>query len=227
MHLSAVPEIDNETADKLLAAGVPNAEALSIWEDIVGLEERLGVGEGRVEGWRDAARQAVERALQTAGIQGPEMLATAELVPLSDKTRIEIAYLAHYQRKARDSLGKVVLAEAAPIARVHLGEDRHEAVPLVTAGWSDEDDAVLARAGGNAVLLKPSAEVVLAVIGGVTHRALPLYKERRSDDGAIEEVRVRVVEIREVLPGQASETEAPEGEVKEKRGIGRLFSRKK
>ncbi|HUR70190.1 MAG TPA: hypothetical protein VM370_13180 [Candidatus Thermoplasmatota archaeon] len=215
MELAQVPELGSY-AQKLTAVGVPSAEALAVWEDLPALANAVDVDVERADSFRDAARQAIERALTDAGVGNPEALAVADIASLAARTNIERAYLEHYQRKARDALGKVVLVDGAPVARVHLKEDVHHAVALVTASAMDSEDEVLGRAGGDAVLLKPDAEAVPAVIGGVTHRALPLYKERRKPDGQVEEVRVRVAQIREV----------PQKGEDKKGGIGRMFSKK-
>ena len=221
MELSSVPEVGPSFAEKLREAGVPNAEALAVWEDLPALGERAEIDLDRVESFRDAARAKTEETLSAAGVSGPEALALADVEELSQRTGIERAYLERYQRRAQDAVGKVVLADAAPVARVEVAGQTHHAVPLVTATPGDDENAVLARAGGDAVLLRPRASVVSALIGGQAHRGLALYKERRGSTGDVEEVRVRVAEIRDV----------PEEKVEEKKhggkGIGRLFSRKK
>lgn len=214
MELSLVPEIGPTFAEKLALAGVTSTEALAVWDDIVGLAERTGVDRERVESFRDAARAQLERALAEAGVDGPEALAAADAGALAARTGLDRAHLERYQARAREAIGKVVLVDGAPVARVHLGEATHHAVPLLTASLSDDDDAVLVRAGADAVLLKPKVDVVPAMIGGVTHRGLPLFKERRKESGEVEEVRVRVAEIREI----------PE---ETKKGGFRLFGRKK
>lgn len=222
MDLSSVPEIGS-FAEKIREAGIPNAEALAVWEDLPALAERADIGVERLESFRDAARAAVERVLAASGVEGPEQLALADVDALADRTGLERAYLERYQRRAQDAVGKVVLAESAPVARVEVGGQTHHAVPLVTAGFGDDEAAVLSRAGGDAVLLRPRVQVVSALIGGSTHRGLALYKERRRGNGDVEEVRVRVSEIRDV----PEKKEEPEEKKAAGKGIGRLFSRKK
>lgn len=212
MELATVPEIGPEFAGKLVEAGIPNAEALAVWEDVDALAQRAGIDAERVESFRDAARSEMERILTGAGVEGPEALAVADVGALAERTGLERAYLERYQRRAQDALGRVVLLDDVAVARVHVGASTHHAVQLVTATAADEDDAVLARAGGDAVLLKPARDVAPVHIAGITHRALPLYKERRTDTG-VEEVRVRIAEIREVTD-------------EKKKGLGRLFGRK-
>lgn len=216
MDLSRVPEIGSTFAQKLAEAGVPSAEALAVWEDLDTLGPRAGVDVERLGSFRDAARAAVEAALAQAGVDGPAALATADLSALASRTGLERAHLERMRWRARESLGKVVLADGAPVARVHVGDATHHAVPLVTAAPADDVDAVLARAEGDAVLLTPEADVVPARIGGATHRALPLYKERRGASGAVDEVRVRIAQIREIPPE----------EPKKRGGIGRMFGKK-
>lgn len=217
MDLAYVPEIGPAFAQKIAGAGVPNVEALAVWDDLDALALRAGIDRDRIESFRDAARAHLERALADAGVQGPEALAVADVAALAQRTGLDREHLARYQRRAQDALGKVVLLEGAPVARVHVGDATHHAVPLVTATQADDDDAVLARAGGDAVLLKPALDVVPVLIGGVTHRALPLYKERRAAEGVLEEVRVRVSAIRDVPPEEPAK----------KGGIGKLFGRGK
>lgn len=216
MDLAAVPEIGPAFAPKIGEAGLPTVEALAVWEDLEALATRSGIDRDRLGSFRDAARASVERALADAGVDGPAALAVADVGALAERTGLDRAHLERYQRRARDALGKVVLLEGAPVARVQVGDATHHAIALLTATQADDEDAVLARAGGDAVLLKPDAEVVPALIAGVTHRALPLYKERRGEDGAVEEVRVRIAQIREIPPE----------EPKKKGGIGRMFGRK-
>lgn len=225
MDLASVPEIGSSFARKLQDAGCENAEALVVWEDIGALAERSGIDHERLESFRDAARARVERVLADVGVTSPEQLATADPAELSERTGLSIAYLDRYRHAAQHAVdgpgAKVVLVDGAPVARVHLAGATHHAVPLLTAGVFDEDDAVLARAGGDAVLLKVDRDAVPALIGGITHRDLPLYKERRKDGGEIEEIRVRVTQIRDVPVAGESAKEEKKG------GLGRLFSRKK
>lgn len=220
MDLDSVPEIGPAFAQKLRDAGVANVEAFVVTEDLPALAERSGIDRERLESFRDAARGRVEQVLAEAGVTGPEGLATADHVALSMRTGLSVDYLARYREAAQHVLdgpeAKVVLVEGAPVARVHLSGATHHAVPLVTATAAEDDDAVLTRAGGDAVLLKPETDAVPVLIAGITHRAIPLFKERRKEGGEVEEVRVRVVSIREV-----EEKPAKKG------GLGRLFSRKK
>lgn len=221
MDLASVPEIGPSFAAKLRNAGIENVEAFVITEDLFELANASGIGADRLESFRDAAREHIERILADAGVTGPEQLAQADHVALSMKTGLSVEYLARYRQAAQHAVdgpeAKVVLVDGAPVARVHLAGATHHAVPLVTATAADEDDAVLTRAGGDAVLLKPSAEKVPVLIAGITHRELPLFKERRKPDGGVDEVRVRVVEIRDVAEKAAEK----------KGGLGKLFSRKK
>ena len=220
MDLASVPEIGRTFARKLQDAGVENVEAFVVTEDLAALAARSGVDEERLASFRDAARERVEQVLAEAGIHGPEALAAADHVALSERTGLSVDYIARYRAAAQHAVdgpeAKVVLVEGAPVARVHLSGATHHAVPLVTAGAADDEDAVLARAGGDAVVLRPQAEAASVLIAGVTHRALPLFKERRKEAGEMEEVRVRIVEIREV----------PAEEPKKKGGLGKLFGRK-
>lgn len=224
MDLASVPEIGPSFAAKLRDAGIENVEAFVVTEDLLALSARSGIDEGRLESFRDAARERVERVLAEAGVNGPEELAAADHVALSMRTALSVEYLARYRQAAQHAVdgpeAKVVLVDGAPVARVHLAGATHHAVPLVTAGPTDDADAILARAGGDAVLLRPQAETVPVLIAGITHRELPLFKERRREGGDTEEVRVRVVEIRETQPPGEK---AP----KKSGGLGRLFSRKK
>ena len=220
MDLASVPVIGPSFAARLRDAGVDTVEAFVVTEDLHRLTAESGIPLDRLESFRDAARERVEKVLADAGITGPEQLAQADHVALSMKTGLSVEYLARYREAAQHAVdgpeAKVVLVDGAPVARVHLAGVTHHAVPLVTATAADEDDVVLARAGGDAVLLKPQAEKVPVLIAGITHRELPLFKERRKDGGEVEEVRVRVAEIRDV-----------EAKPEKKGGLGRLFSRKK
>lgn len=220
MDLASVPEIGPSFAKKLQDAGVENVESLVVWSDLDALAERSGVDRERLESFRDAARGHVERVLAEAGVNGPEDLAAADAPALSERTGLSTTYLARYREAAQHVVdgpeAKVVLVDGAPVARVHLAGATHHAVPLVTAKPEDDDDTALARALGDAVLLKAERDTVPVLIGGVTHRDLPLFKERRKDGGEIEEVRVRVSQVNEV-----------QAKPEKKGGIGRLFSRKK
>lgn len=263
MDLASVPEIGATFAAKLQQAGVENAEALAGWDDLAGLAASSGVDEARLESFRDAARERLERALADAGVADPAELAEADMAELREKTSLSESYLERYQTAARahvkkqlEAAGytdatsiaaienledavmktgigaahlaryrdearaaledradwKVVLVEGAPVARVTVAGATHDAVPILAASAADDDEAVLARAGGDAVLLKPTMDAVPVVIAGARYADVQLYKERRKPDGEVEEVRVRVSEVREI----------PE---KKKGGLGRLFRR--
>lgn len=265
MDLASVPEIGATFAAKLQQAGVENAEALAGWEDLAGLSASSGVDESRLESFRDAARERLERVLADAGVADPADLAEANMGELKEKTGLAESYLERYQKAARahvkkqlESAGygdmasiaaiesledavmktgisaahlaryrdearaaqedratwKVVLVDGAPVARVTLSGVTHDAVPLLTASATDDEEAILSRATGDAVLLKPALDAVPVVIGGARYSDVQLYKERRKPDGEVEEIRVRVAEVREV--GEPA---------KKKGGIGRLFRR--
>lgn len=220
MELASVPEIGPSLAGKLRDAGVESAEALATWDDLAALAAASGMGAERLESYRDAARAHLERALAESGIAGPEALAAADPVELAARTGISVEYLDRYRAKAEAAVvadARVVLVDGAPVARVTLGGRVYDAVKLLTARADEDGESVLARATGDAVLLQPAAEVVPVVLSGARHRGLPLYRERRTLGGDVEEVRVRVASIAEV--------EAPKPA--EKKGLGKLFSRGK
>ena len=269
MDLAAVPEIGPSFAAKLAQAGVENAEALAAWEDLDALAAASGIDAGRLESFRDAARERLERVLAEAGVADPADLAAEDVDELMRRTGLARGYLEGYQAKARahvkrvmteagykdaESIGaienledavmktgiaakhlaryrevarqeleekrswKVVLAENAPVARVVAAGGTHDAVALLTSTPEESDDAAFARAAGDAVLLRPALDAVPARIGGTTHAALPLYKERRRPEGELEEIRVRVAEVRVIDEAEASGN-------KKKGGLGRLFRR--
>lgn len=148
-------------------------------------------------------------ALAAATVESAEALAAAEdVADLAARSGIDAETLERYRTLAREALARatpdapapdqVVLLDRAPIARVRVAGQVHEAVPIVTAWSRESDDEVLARAGGDAVILREKAETAPARLGGATYPALPLYKERLREGSAPEEVRVRVHEIREV-----------------------------
>lgn len=168
-----------------------------------------------------AMQPAHQDALAAATVESAEALAaTDDVADLAARTGIDAATLQAYRDAARAAIAgpsavpadKVVLLDRAPVARVLLSGEVHEAVPIVTAWGRESDDEVLARAGGDAVILREKAETAPVRLRGSTHAAIPLYKERRREGAEPEEVRVRVHEIREVT--------------EKKPLLGRLFGKK-
>lgn len=270
MQLSTVPEIGPSFAAKLEQAGIADVEMLAGYDDIPLLAETTGISADRLESFRDAARERLERALAEAGVGDPADLAEADVDRLAERTGLSRETLTRYQgaakaavQRALENAGyrddralaameledaimktniaaphlarirddararldsraswKVVLSEAAPVARVHLREPV-ESVALLTARVDEDDASALARTATDAVLLRPTFDVATVRVGGEVHRDLPLYRLRRSP-GADEpqEVRVRVADVRDV---PASQQPPPPGE---KKGF-RLFGRGK
>lgn len=269
MDLSSVPEIGPAFAAKLRDAGIQDVESLAGHEDMVALSLAAGIEASRLESFRDAARERMERALAEAGVADPADLAAADVESLSDRTGLSRGTLVRYQgaakaavQRALENAGfrddhalaameledaimktnigathlarmrdeararlesratwRIVLAESAPIARVHLKE-AVENVALLTARMDEDDASALARTATDAVLLRPTFDVATVRVGGETHREIPLYKERRSASGDLQEIRIRVADVRDVPAGE----QAPAAG--EKKGF-RFFGRAK
>ena len=94
---------------------------------------------------------------------------------------------------------KVVLKDRAATARVKIGSIWHEDVPIVTARMNENGEKVLKAVHENAVLLQEQATTAMIRIGDEIKANVPIYKERIKSgaDGAMEEIRVRVNEIRD------------------------------
>lgn len=261
MQLSSVPEIGPSFAAKLEAAGIADVEMLAGYEDIQLLSETTGIDAGRLESFRDAARERLERVLAEAGVGDPADLATADVEALSGKTGLSRETLVRYQSAAQSAVEralenagyrddatlaameledaimktgigathlarfrdearqrldsratwKVVLAEAAPLARVHL-QQAHEGVQLLTARPDEEEALAFARSATDAVVLKPATDVAVVRIGGEVHRDLPLYKERRdAASGELREIRVRIADVRDVPAAEQPEDKKQKG----------------
>lgn len=196
-------------------AGVADPAELAA-ADTSDLHGRTGIAEPHLRRYQEAARAHVKRTLAGAGYADAPAIAAMDVEAVAASTGIPARHLVAYRDAAKAEVAagpdRVVLLEAAPLARVRVAGVTHEGVSLLTAAASEDDDAALGRAGGSAVLLRPQADSAVARIAGAMHQ-LPLFKERRIEE-RVEEVRVRVVEIRE--PAEAQK----------KRGIGRFFGRK-
>lgn len=174
--------------------------------DMATISAQTGIDEAYLARYQSSARDYIAAALSREGLSEPSSLATAEdLAGVAERTGIQLAALVRLRDGARERAAtpaqpdRVLLVEGAALARVRVAGVEVRDVALVTPGPSDAvDEDVLVRAGGDAVLLREGADVVPALVGGVTHRGLPLYKERRRGEGDAEEVRIRVREIREV-----------------------------
>lgn len=247
MHLSRIPDIGPEHADILAGAGLTTAAQLAAITDLEALSQRTSVDQETLAGLQAAARAHLERMLEEAGVRGVEDLADADLDQLSATSGIPRANLESFQDAAREKLGlaplpraaarpalpdRVVLADGRATARVHLAGAERAGLAIVTLRMDDDEAAVLARAPGDAVLLRERAVTAPVRLDGVVHRDLPIYKERAVEGSeAKEEIRVRVTEIKdkarapEAAP-QATPGGAAEGEAPKKKGF-RLFGRGK
>lgn len=204
----------------LAQAGVADPAELAA-ASLDDLQGATGIAEAHLRRYQDAARAHVRKLLVDAGYGDARALSEMDVDVAAAQTGIAARHLVAYRDVAIAEIAagpdRVVLLDGAPLARVRAAGVTHEAIPLVTLGASDDEAEVFSRANGPAVLLRADADTAPALVGGVTHR-LPLFKERRVED-RVEEVRVRVVEIRERAAAPVEE--------KRKSGIGRLFSRKK
>lgn len=260
MQLSTVPEIGPSFAAKLQQAGVADVEMLAGWDDIRALSDASGIDASRLESFRDAAREQLERALSEAGVGDPADLAAADIEALAQRVGFSRETLARYQGAARGAVQRalegagfhddhalaamdledgilktgiaathlarirdeargrlesratwrVVLAEAAPLARVHLREPV-ENVPLLTARVDEDDASAFARTATDAVVLRPTMDVAAVRVGGEVHREIPLFKERRSAEGELQEIRIRVADVRDVPASHQPSSEEKKG----------------
>jgi hypothetical protein len=249
MHLSRIPDIA-EHADTLAGAGLTTAAELAAITDLEALSQRTSMDRATLAGLQAAARAHLEGMLEEAGVRGLDDLAEADLDALSARSGIPRANLETLQDAARAKLGlppapraaapalpdRVVLMDGRASARVHLQGVERAGLAIVTLRMDEDEAAVLARAPGDAVLLRERAVTAPVRLDGVVHRDLPIYKERPVAQGeGREEIRVRVTEIKDRkgqahgAPAQAAGGVAPEGAASEstrKKGF-RLFGRGK
>lgn len=227
VDLARIPEIGPDHARVLSEAGVRTAADLAALSDVHDLSRRTGLGLATLDAYRAAAWGLMEGLLEKAGVRGLDELARADLGPLAEATGIPRERLATFQAAARDRTAaaapapaprdRVILSEGRATARVSLGGALHEGLAIVTLRMEEDEAAVLERVPADAVLLKERAATAPARIGGALHRDLPIYKEQPRavvDDAggsAVEEVRVRVREIKDQRPRgtPAAPTPAP------------------
>ena len=97
---------------------------------------------------------------------------------------------------------RVVLRDRAATARVKIGSIWHDDVPIVTARLNENGEKVMHSLKENAVLLQEQATHALVRIGDDVRAGVPIFKERVASgaEGAVEEIRVKVNEIRERMP---------------------------
>lgn len=201
MDLARIPDIGPVHAGILREAGITTVAELAALTDVEGLAARTKVHPATLEALQAAARAHVESLLEAAGVHGMEELARADLDVLAEGTGIPRSSLETFQRAARAKVtplpDRVLLAEGRATARVSLQGEVRSGLAIVTLRMEEDEEAVLARVGGDAVLLKERAATAPVRIGGVVHRALPIYKEIPVTDAAPQETRVRVAAIKD------------------------------
>lgn len=208
MDLARLKGMDAEAAHALKHAGVADVGELAAVDDVDGLAGRSGLPRERVEALRDEARTRVEQVLERAGIRDPRELLTSDPEDLARRTGLSVpalvAYRAHAQRHVQGtpapSIDRVLLSERSSRARVEARGRVHEGVAIVTARLNEDDADLLARAGGDAVVLKERAATAAARVGGETYPALPIFRLREPGENGPAEMRVRVAEIKDRAP---------------------------
>lgn len=221
-----IARLDQATIDALRAAGIDAPIALAAVDDEAALAQRAGLDPARVAGFCAEARAHVERALESAGVNGPEPLARADPVALAAQTGLPLDHLRNFVQQARLALGlpdeppaaKATVPEAPPLpdavlltetssrARVRVAGGVREDVPIVTARADDDVAALLAAAGEDAVLLQERAAVAPVKLAGQPLAPLPIF---RTDDGAEERVRVAALKAHAAAAAQpAPQTQA-------------------
>lgn len=211
MDLARLKGMDAEAAHALKNAGVPDAGELAAIDDLDGLAARSGLPRERVESLRDEARTRVEQLFERAGIRDPRELLTSDPEDIARRTGLSVpalaAYRAHAQRHVERqppaAVDRVLLSERSSRARVEARGRVHEGVAIVTARLNEDDADLLARAGGDAVVLKERAATAAARVGGETFPALPIFRLREPGEDGPAEMRVRVAEIKDRAPPEA------------------------
>lgn len=205
MDLARLQGMDAEAAHALKNAGIPDAGELAAIDDVDGLAERSGLPRERVEALRDEARARVEQLFERAGIRDPRELLTSDPADIARRTGLTVAALVayrshaerHVEREPASSVDRVLLSERSSKARVEVQGRAHEGVAIVTARLNEDDAELLARAGGDAVVLKERAATAAVRVGGETFPALPIFRLREPGEDGPPEMRVRVAEIKD------------------------------
>lgn len=189
MDLSDIEGIGPAYEKRLKEAGVATAEDLA-GADPASLSKKTGIALSRLETFIARAGERLagaprEESASSAGSDAAEAAAMAAPSP-GDATYVPV---------------RVVLHDRATSARVIQGERVHENLPIVTARANEDEEEIMDALSQDAVLLKERATTAFVRLSDGWHVDVPIYKEKvvelESGGTSMEEVRVKVQEIRE------------------------------
>lgn len=211
MELTDIDGIGPATEEDLRKAGVEAPDDLAD-ADLDTLSDEAGVGQGRLEDFREQIRQAEAAGAPDEGddevsLDEPAGQAQDDEEAEADEDDVSLdepageavteTSEAEPEEEEEDDELKVVLREGQGTASVKVGPDWHDDIPILTATAEEDGSRKLQQVSEDAVLLQERADTGSVRVGDVTYEEVPLVRRREKDTGVVEETRVQVDAVRE------------------------------